>query len=58
MGIARKFFPQVQSKWGEEGLQEIIQDGSILGVAVVIAGQSQVTSNSSPSVNLYFIHTV
>lgn len=40
--IARKHFPGVECKWGDEGLEEIIQDGSILGVAVVLAGQSQV----------------
>lgn len=40
--IARKFFPDVESKWGDAGLDEIIQDSSILGVAVVLAGQTQV----------------
>uniref|UniRef100_A0A1J3H032 Glucose--fructose oxidoreductase n=1 Tax=Noccaea caerulescens TaxID=107243 RepID=A0A1J3H032_NOCCA len=39
---ARKHFPQVKCKWGDEGLNEIIQDSSILGVAVVVAGQTQV----------------
>ncbi|KAL6516258.1 hypothetical protein OROGR_019563 [Orobanche gracilis] len=40
--IAKKFFPDVECKWGEEGLNEIIQDSSIIGVAVVLAGQAQV----------------
>ncbi|XP_059628856.1 dehydrogenase FPY6-like [Cornus florida] len=40
--IARKFFPEVECKWGDEGLHEIVQDSSILGVAVVLAGQTQV----------------
>ncbi|XP_051118707.1 uncharacterized protein LOC127242963 [Andrographis paniculata] len=40
--IAKKDFPDVQCKWGEEGLNEIIQDPSIIGVAVVLAGQTQV----------------
>ncbi|KAF2545901.1 hypothetical protein F2Q70_00022796 [Brassica cretica] len=40
--VARKHFPGVECKWGDEGLNEIIQDTSILGVAVVIAGQTQV----------------
>ncbi|CAH2053190.1 unnamed protein product [Thlaspi arvense] len=40
--IARKHFPEVKCKWGDEGLSEIIQDSSIAGVAVVVAGQSQV----------------
>ncbi|KAL2470483.1 NAD(P)-binding Rossmann-fold superfamily protein [Abeliophyllum distichum] len=40
--IARKFFPEVECKWGEAGLDEIIQDASVIGVAVVLAGQTQV----------------
>lgn len=40
--IARKVFPGVECKWGDTGLDEIIQDSSILGVAVVLAGQTQV----------------
>ncbi|KAF5200788.1 NAD(P)-binding Rossmann-fold superfamily protein [Thalictrum thalictroides] len=40
--LARKFFPNIESKWGDAGLDEIIQDASILGVAVVLAGQTQV----------------
>lgn len=41
--IARKHFPEVKCKWGDEGLNEIIQDSSIVGVAVVVAGQTQVS---------------
>lgn len=40
--IARKYFPTVECKWGDAGLDDIIQDNSILGVAVVLAGQAQV----------------
>ncbi|PQP97959.1 uncharacterized protein Pyn_28020 [Prunus yedoensis var. nudiflora] len=40
--IAQKHFPGVECKWGDKGLQEIIEDSSILGVAVVLAGQAQV----------------
>ncbi|KAH6756836.1 Rossmann-fold superfamily protein [Perilla frutescens var. hirtella] len=40
--IAKKSFPDVECKWGEAGLDEIIQDASIIGVAVVLAGQIQV----------------
>ncbi|KAL6204069.1 hypothetical protein ACLB2K_021338 [Fragaria x ananassa] len=40
--IARKHFPGVECKWGDQGLEEIIADSSILGVAVVLAGQAQV----------------
>lgn len=40
--IARKHFPGVECKWGDQGLEEIIADNSILGVAVVLAGQAQV----------------
>ncbi|CAB4281317.1 unnamed protein product [Prunus armeniaca] len=32
--IAQKHFPGVECKWGDKGLQEIIEDSSILGVAV------------------------
>lgn len=41
MEIAKKFFPDVECKWGEAGLDGIIQDASIIGVAVVLAGQIQ-----------------
>ncbi|XP_030526666.1 uncharacterized protein YMR315W [Rhodamnia argentea] len=40
--IARKHFPEVECKWGDEGLDEIIRDDSIPAVAVVLAGQAQV----------------
>ncbi|GER25067.1 oxidoreductase [Striga asiatica] len=40
--IAKKFFPDVECKWGEEGLDEIIRDASITGVIVALAGQTQV----------------
>uniref|UniRef100_A0A0A0KZ78 Gfo/Idh/MocA-like oxidoreductase N-terminal domain-containing protein n=1 Tax=Cucumis sativus TaxID=3659 RepID=A0A0A0KZ78_CUCSA len=40
--IARNYFPTVECKWGDAGLDDIIQDSSILGVAVVLAGQAQV----------------
>ncbi|XP_021894116.1 uncharacterized protein YMR315W isoform X2 [Carica papaya] len=40
--IARKHFPGVECKWGDKGLDEIIQDASIVGVAVVLAGQIMV----------------
>lgn len=41
--IARKHFPDVKCKWGNEGLNEIIQDSSIVGVAVVVAAETQVS---------------
>lgn len=40
--IASKIFPKVECKWGDKGLYEIIKDGSIVAVAVVLAGQTQV----------------
>ncbi|XP_020600005.1 uncharacterized protein LOC110039321 isoform X2 [Phalaenopsis equestris] len=40
--LARDFSPNVEFKWGEVGLDDIMQDDSILGVAVVLAGQVQV----------------
>ncbi|KAJ4980208.1 hypothetical protein NE237_010988 [Protea cynaroides] len=40
--LARKFFPDIECKWGDEGLDDIIRDSSIHGVAVVVAGQTQV----------------
>jgi len=33
----------VECKWGDSGLEEIIQDGSIDAVAIVLAGQNQVS---------------
>ncbi|XP_019448287.1 PREDICTED: uncharacterized protein LOC109351303 [Lupinus angustifolius] len=35
-------FIDVDCKWGDEGLHDIIQDQSIVAVAVVLAGQNQV----------------
>ncbi|KAM0932361.1 putative gfo/Idh/MocA-like oxidoreductase, NAD(P)-binding domain superfamily [Dioscorea sansibarensis] len=40
--LARDFAPQVECKWGEEGLNEIISDDLIIGVAIVVAGQALV----------------
>lgn len=40
--FARDFSPNIECKWGDEGLEDIIQDKSIHGVAVVLAGQAQV----------------
>ena len=45
--LARKVFPYVECKWGEEGLEEIINDSSITGVAVVLAGQFQASLYNS-----------
>jgi hypothetical protein len=40
--LARDFAPEIECKWGDAGLEEIMADNSILGVAVVLAGQVQV----------------
>lgn len=40
--VAQKSIPGVECKWGDKGLDEILKDDSILGVAVVLAGQAQV----------------
>lgn len=40
--IANKHFSGVHSKWGDNGLHDIIQDPSISAVAIVLAGQNQV----------------
>lgn len=40
--LAQAFSPNIDVKWGEAGLDEIIQDKSINGVAVVLAAQAQV----------------
>lgn len=45
--IAKKFFPNVECKWGETGLSELIDDASIIGVVVVLAGQTQVSLSLS-----------
>ncbi|THG16233.1 hypothetical protein TEA_010523 [Camellia sinensis var. sinensis] len=37
--IARKFFPEVECKWGDTGLDEIIQNTSIVAVAVDAAAR-------------------
>ena len=41
--IAHKNFAGVECKWGDEGLDDIIRDASITAVAVVLAGQNQVS---------------
>ncbi|KAL0437249.1 UNVERIFIED_CONTAM: hypothetical protein Sradi_0432800 [Sesamum radiatum] len=50
--IAKKFFPKVECKWGDAGLNEIIQDASIVAVLVVLAAQFQASSLLSISVDL------
>ncbi|KAF3325918.1 Oxidoreductase family, NAD-binding Rossmann fold [Carex littledalei] len=40
--LARDFAPEIECKWGDSGLDDIINDQSILGVAIVLAGQVQV----------------
>ncbi|CAN6217151.1 unnamed protein product [Urochloa humidicola] len=40
--LARDFAPEIECKWGDAGLEEIMGDSSMLGVAVVLAGQVQV----------------
>ncbi|OEL37397.1 hypothetical protein BAE44_0001585 [Dichanthelium oligosanthes] len=40
--LARDFAPEIECKWGDAGLEEIMGDSSIMGVAVVLAGQVQV----------------
>lgn len=52
--LANKYFPDVVSKWGDAGLDDIIKDSSIVGVAVVLAGQTQVLS----SMYLHFFLTI
>uniref|UniRef100_A0A7C9DPB5 Gfo/Idh/MocA-like oxidoreductase N-terminal domain-containing protein n=1 Tax=Opuntia streptacantha TaxID=393608 RepID=A0A7C9DPB5_OPUST len=42
VGLARKNFAEVECKWGDAGLDDIMQDSSITAVAVVLAGQFQV----------------
>ncbi|KAI4312024.1 hypothetical protein MLD38_036880 [Melastoma candidum] len=39
--LARRHFPGVECKWGDGGLDEIIQDNSLPAVAVVLPGQVQ-----------------
>ncbi|ONK70064.1 uncharacterized protein A4U43_C05F29870 [Asparagus officinalis] len=40
--LARDFSPEVECKWGDSGIDDIIQDTSIQGVAIVLAGEAQV----------------
>ncbi|XP_057452708.1 uncharacterized protein LOC130744551 [Lotus japonicus] len=40
--IAHRNFAGVECKWEDDGLDDIIHDGSITAVAVVLAGQNQV----------------
>lgn len=40
--MAQLHFPEVECKWGDQGFDDITRDTSILGVAVVLAGQTQV----------------
>lgn len=42
MEAASKNFPEVECKWGDAGLDDIMKDASVIGVAVVLAGQIQV----------------
>lgn len=43
--VARKHFADVECVWGDNGLEQIIKDDSIPGVAVVLAGQAQVDTS-------------
>ncbi|XP_077215086.1 NAD(P)-binding Rossmann-fold superfamily protein [Tasmannia lanceolata] len=45
MELAREFSPNIECKWGDTGLDDIIQDKSIHGVAIVLAGQIQVDTS-------------
>ncbi|XP_076914051.1 dehydrogenase FPY6-like [Bidens hawaiensis] len=40
--IARKVFPNVECKYGDDGIDDIIRDSDVVAVAVVLAGQFQV----------------
>ncbi|GJM99711.1 hypothetical protein PR202_ga16838 [Eleusine coracana subsp. coracana] len=40
--LARDFASEIECKWGDAGLEEIMADSTIMGVAVVLAGQVQV----------------
>uniref|UniRef100_A0A0E0EQ70 Gfo/Idh/MocA-like oxidoreductase N-terminal domain-containing protein n=1 Tax=Oryza meridionalis TaxID=40149 RepID=A0A0E0EQ70_9ORYZ len=40
--LTRDFAPEIQPRWGDAGLEEIMGDASISAVAVVLAGQVQV----------------
>lgn len=50
MEIAHKHFAGVECKWGDNGLDDIIQDPSIDAVAVVLAGQNQVSRSTLPQI--------
>lgn len=39
--MAKIRFPDVECKWGDAGLDEIIEDASIVAVVVVLAAQFQ-----------------
>lgn len=56
--VARKHFANVESVWGDNGLEQIIKDDSILGVAVVLAGQAQVLISISKRNSLVVINFV
>ena len=38
----KDFAPSAEAKWGVDGLNDIFEDKSIHGVAVVVAAQAQV----------------
>eukprot|EP00250_Pteridium_aquilinum_P010345 c19318_g1_i1 orf=141-1241(+) len=40
--LVKDFAPRAEAKWGIEGLNDILQDKSIHGIAVVVAAQAQV----------------
>ncbi|KAK9123065.1 hypothetical protein Sjap_012667 [Stephania japonica] len=40
--VAKEFFPDIECKWADSGLEEIARDQSVHGVAVVLAAQIQV----------------
>lgn len=40
--LVKDFAPSAEAKWGVEGLNDVLQDKSIHGVAVVVAAQAQV----------------
>lgn len=52
MELASKSFPEVECKWGDVGIDEIIKDSSVVGVAVVLAGQIQVFLSLSSFVGI------
>jgi predicted dehydrogenase len=52
--LARDFAPEIQPRWGDAGLEEIMGDASISAVAVVLAGQVQV--RGPPTIHSPWIH--